>query len=280
MYLHDSAETLVKEHPVILDLERRLRADKLSSSVEFLTNHVFFAYPRTLWIKWDIDVSAKTAVKEIEQRHSLDPQKTGRFLSHWLADKLAIKNIVFDFTNVTIFDLDTMQGLLSATTADADGTKYYVCSGEIAARVRAVPQVEEAAIYPSEKALLTHLREVPDDQRCQVPLPAAVDLFSLDEALKEHASQDKIQNCDAVAFDMEGVKSISFEAHSMLSPVIHALAHRYGILATARGASKKILRDIAVHGSLRPMRSNLINVAQTYLRRTEPPEMKGNPVGM
>src|SRR5436190_1396965 len=109
MHIHDYAERPVKEHPVIGDLERRVKRDKdLKGSLDFLSSHLFFAYPRTLWVKWDVDVSTETAVTEIGQRHCLNPEKTGAFLSKWLKDKLSIKNIVFDFTNVTIFDLETM----------------------------------------------------------------------------------------------------------------------------------------------------------------------------
>jgi hypothetical protein len=124
---------------------------------------------------------------------------------------------------------------------------------------------------------------VPQSERCLVPLPRNLDLFSLDEALKTHASDEKVQNCDVIALDMAAVMKISFEAHCMLSPIIHSLGHRYGILATVLNAKRKVVADIGAHGSLRPMRSNLIQVPQQYLRRIDPLEdkgYKGEPVAM
>jgi len=272
MHTHDLAEHPVERHPVILDLEQRLGAKKFPEpAIRFLRKHILFAYPRTLWVRWSVDVREPLAVEEIGERHHLDPKKTGRFLSEWLKEKLEIKNIVFDLTDVTIFDSAKLAGLFVATTADADGAKYFVCSGEIARSLQSMPGVDAGAIYASEKHMVNHLRDVPSTQRCVVSLPASVDLLSLDRALRRYASDKKIRNRDVVALDLAAVTAISFDAHCMFSPVIHSLGHRYGVLATVCNVSKRISKDIKKHGSLRPMRSHLIQTEQELLWRDEPP---------
>ncbi len=272
MHTHDLAEQPVERHPVILDLEQRLTASKLPEAASrFLRKHILFAYPRTLWVRWSVNVREPDAAEDIGGRHNLDPKKTGKFLSEWLKEKLEIKNIVFDLTGVTIFDSQKLAGLFAATTADADGAKYYVCSGEIARSLENMPGIDAGAIYASEKQMVNHLRDVPSSQRCVVPLPASVDLLSFDRALRRYASVKKIRNRDVVALDMEAVTTISFDAHCMFSPIIHWLGHRYGILATVCNVSKRIGKDIKKHGSLRPMRSHLIQTEQEHLWRDEPP---------
>lgn len=272
MHIHDLAEHPVEKHPVILDLEQRLRTREFpDAAIRFLRKHLLFAYPRTLWVQWSVDRREPSAAEEIGERHSLDPEKTGTFLSEWLEEKLEIKNIVFDLTGVTIFDSAKLAGLFAATTADADGAKYYVCSGEIARRLESMPGIDSQAIRPTEKAMLNLLRDVPVSQRCVVPMPEEVDLRSLDRTLKKYASDRKIRNCDAVALDFKAVTKISFYAHCMLSPIIHSLGHRHGVLATVWNARKKVVSDIKKHGSLRPMRSYLIQTPQEYLWRNEPP---------
>lgn len=271
MHTHDLAEHPIERHPVILDLEQRLKALKFpEAAIRFLRKHILFAYPRTLWVRWSVDVREPGAAEEIGGRQSLDPEKTGKFLSEWLKEKHEIKNIIFDLTGVTIFDSEKLAGLFAATTADADGAKYYVCSGEIARALEGMPGVDRGAIKSSEKAMIALLRDVPTSQRCIVPLPASVDLLSLDRAFRKHASDKKIRNCDVVALDFRAVTQISFDAHCMLAPIIHALGHRYGILATVCNAKKRIVNDLRKHGSLRPMRSHLIQTPQDHLWRDEP----------
>jgi hypothetical protein len=278
MHIHNWPEHHVNEHPVILDLERSLRAKKFSKDeTEFLCRHLHFAYPRTLWFAWEVDLEDESALKDINQRHRLDPKKTGEFLTAWLTRKPSLKNIVFDFTNVVVMDLESMRTLVAATAVRKHGGKYYVCSGEIAEHLRQLPDVDPGAIFPSEKLLLYHLREHPKNQRSVVPMPASLDLLSFDAALRRYASKRRLQGCDIIAFDMRKVKKVSFEAHCMFSPTIHSLAHSYGILATVLNAGK-LVNDLTVHGTLRPMRSYLVNVPQTLLRRAEPPEEKGNPL--
>jgi hypothetical protein len=279
MHIHDAAEEVVEKHPLILDLEDRLRDEEFApADISFLCRHVCFAYPRTLWVKWNVDTDKEHAAEDLGLRHSLDPQKTGKFLGSWLAEKLPIKNIVFDLSGVTIFDAEKMGGLFAATTADSDGAKYYVCSGEMAARLREVPAINADAIFTSERAMLMHLRHVSVSQRCVVPLPECLSLLTLDQALRRCAADAKIRNRDVIAFDFANVKKISFDAHCMFAPIIHSLAHRYGILATVSNVRKKIVADISAHGSLRPMRANLIQVdSPNILRRLDPAEFAGGP---
>ena len=272
---HAYAEGLVRGHPALSELPAYLRSQQLTeSTVGFLSRRAFFAYPRTLWLKLAVDEDDKSAADDMGFRHSLDPEKTSCVLGKWFAKSPATNNIVFDLTAVTIFDAPKMIVLFQATEPRPGGRKFYVAQGELADSLREMLKRSEDAIFPSEKELLSHLKDVPKTQRCVVTLPKKLDLLALDRALKKQAPDEKLRNCDVIAFDMSKVMSVSFRVHSMLSPIIHSLAHSHGVLATVWDArpKPKTPKIIAAHGSLRPMRSNLIQVEQDYLQRLDPPK--------
>src|ERR1043166_1824851 len=272
MVHHVYAEGLVQEHPAIERLVPYFKTQRISrATIEFLRSRTFFAYPRTLWIKLAVNVEDDSAKRDISSRHSLDPEKTGEALGAWLRAKPSINKIVFDLTDFTIFDVQRMLGLFRATGAECGGAKYYVCDGEIAESLRSFLKREDGTIFESEAEMLQHLRAVSPEGRCVVNLPRILDLLSLDEALRVCAPPQQLRRHDVIAFDMSDVMSVSFDAHSMLSPIIHSVSHRYGILATVVNARPKVLSGIMAHGSLRPMRSNLIQVDQEYLKRLDPP---------
>jgi len=94
--------------------------------------------------------------------------------------------------------------------------------------------------------------------------------MSLDSALREQAPPSKLNAFDAIELDFSEVTSVDFQAHSMISPMIHSIAHKHGLLATIVNLRRsKVEKDLVNHGSLRVMRSNLVHIPQDYLRQVD-----------
>ena len=265
MRTHDQAERPSLGHPLLKSLPEHLKKTGLPSiSVEFLERRLFFAYPRTLWLKIGIDPEASG---EVGIRHSLDFSRLGKTLNSWLKRNPAIRTLVFDLRGVRIFDA---QGLLSLyDSAVLPKTKFILCENEIDEILRAKTSVPPEKLFSSESILLSHLRDVPPQRLCQVLLPKSLELHTLDQALKEQASDLKLRRADAISLDMSNVTTMSFRAHSMISPVIHSLAHSHGILATIQNPRPRIINDMVNHGTLRPMRSYIIQTPHEW--RSPPP---------
>jgi hypothetical protein len=267
---HDVAEGLVQEHPLISGLARFLTRRGLhKSTVDYLRHRTFFAYPGTLWLRMAVDIREAGAKEAISYRQSLDPKDTAEALNAWLRKSPAIHNIVFDLLDVTILDVRSMLHLFEATGLDGTG-RYCVCQGELRDILLGQKAIDEKCVFPTERAMLNQLRDVPSTRLCRIQLPKELELMSLDAALLEQAPSLILHNFDAIAFDMSAVSSVSFRAHAMLSPIIHSLAHKHGILATILNPKPKILKDIITHGSLRVMRSYIIQVPQLYLQSNDP----------
>lgn len=270
MRKHDVAEGIAQEHELISKLPQFLKRQGLAErTIEYLKRSIFFAYPGTLWLKLSVDPDEVRAPNSINYRHSLNPDETGKALNAWFLKNPAMHNVVFDLRGITIFDLTSMVALFERVGLETM-EKFWVCQGEIESILRNHSEIGKDHVFSSEREMICRLRDIPGNRRCRIILPKFVDLISLDDALQIQAPPSKLKHFDAIAFDFADVVSLSFQAHSMISPIIHSIAHKHGILATIVNLSRsKVENDLVNHGSFRVMRSNFIQTPQEYFRQID-----------
>jgi hypothetical protein len=252
MHEHEVAKGVIEGHPAISGVDRFLKKHRVSKElIDFICQRLCFAYPRTLWLKYQAD---KTG--DIQVRQSFDPVLLGAAINAWVKQEAQFSRIVFDLRQVTILDLDQLLAFFRAVTGDLL-RGFYVCD-EPLSWLLGKKGVDAKAIVPDETTMLQHLRSPDDLRQCSIPLPAELTAQSLDQALLEHASKSQLACCDVACFDMCQVVEMDFTALSMLAPVIHSLAHCHGVLATVTNPRRKISRSLEQFGVLQAVASYLV----------------------
>lgn len=257
MQEHEPAGFLVDEHPVIRGLGAYLKKEKTPKElVSFVCQGLFFAYPRTLWLK------IKTNTKdEMLARQSLDPWELGGKIHRWTTEKTDCRRIVFDLREVTILDLDQLVAFFDAVTG-GELHGFIVCEAALDWLLTRKGR-DQKYITNDATAALQQLRKLPDLRRHTIVLPAHLSAETLNQTLLDHASNRALTGCDVVRFDLCQVVRMDFEALTLLAPVVHSLALRYGVLTEfAGGRNRKI-------GQLLE-RFNLLGTIGTFL--TEVPD--------
>jgi hypothetical protein len=261
MHKHNVCEGVVENHPLLVGFASSLRRGNLPRSwVEYLKQHAFFAYPKTLWLK----LTAENQ-DDFKQRNEIDPKLAGQAIKKWISEEGEILNVVFDLRKVSIIDHNRLFQFLKEVRAGALRS-YIVCEeniGEPTLQEELERFVTKECIFFDETQMLGHLRQSAKGRLCKITMPRHLTLQTFEEALRTSADSTHIQGCEAIAFDMERVESIDFHALSMLSPVIHSLAHQHGVLAFFEKITSKMDFELKKYGALRPMSSYLLNPHKT-----------------
>ena len=256
MHQHRDAEGLVDGHPLVCGLVRYLKRRGIPpSSIRFLEKRVFFAYPRTLWLKLTADTPS-----DVKSRHELNPEIVGRTVNEWLTQQGTLRNVVFDLRDVTIVDLEHTRILFEKVQLDP-GSTYYLCDRELANVVFPNLQATKHTLFHAEHELLAHLRSSAEVRPYTVELPEHLTMFSLDGALRIQASGSRLTNCDAMILDMKRVLTADFQSLSLLAPIIHSVAHTHGILTAVTNPSRKVAAIMNRYGALRVVTPYLLRYA-------------------
>lgn len=264
MHEHRVSETVVLGHPLVrINLPRFLKGEGISEDWRgFLKQGARFVYPRTFWLKWVADEA-----DDAFRRQELDPEKGGLVLNKWLRES-GFRGVVLDLRGVTILDPKSMLSLVQKVQAGLDFF-YYVDDGGAVNLMRKTLKIPDDSIFSHEADVIRHLRDPSRLQIRNVILPEELSLSSLDEALRNQTSHSNLCGFDAVAFDFSKVKSVDFQALSMLTPIIHSMAHEHGVLASVSNPRKKILRMMLCCSALRPVASYLVSNSECFRRLGE-----------
>jgi hypothetical protein len=248
MYEIKDAQGVVNNHTTISSLGSFLKNSRYEPEyLEFIKDRIRFAYPKTIWMQLSVDDNADAT--GLKTRLTL-PLELGKHLAEWFATA-KFRRIVFDFRNVTLFDLRRLLEFLRVA-AEKLKAPYYLCD-RLLAPLLIERGVDASRIYDNDRLLLRELRHASDLERCNVGLPIAVSADCIDRALTQYASPERINSSDVVVFDMSDVQEIDFEAAAMFTPYIHTLASRYGLLTCFANFRRKVLRGLQDLGALRPV---------------------------
>ncbi|MBE7156944.1 MAG: hypothetical protein INR62_00660 [Rhodospirillales bacterium] len=262
MQEHEPVGFLVDEHPVLRGLGAYLKKEKTPKELtQFICQRVFFAYPRTLWLK----VKANTK-DEALVRQTFDPRALGGALHRWATEKTDCRRIVFDLREVTILDLDQLVAFFDAVTG-GELQGFIVCEAALDWLLTRKGR-DQKYITNDATAALQQLRKLPDLRRHTITLPAQLSAETLNQTLLAQASKRALAGCDAVRFDLGQVVRVEFDALALLAPVVHSLALEHGVLSEfVNGRNRKI--------GQRFEQFNLLGTVGTYL--TDPPERSPGP---
>jgi len=270
MHHHSKGAELVQEHPLLCSLPRFLRKQNGLSGdvVQFLKRQLYFAYPRTLWLKLSVEHADLTI------RHSTDFTAVGAALKSWLGINKSIRHLVFDFLEVTILDIEGMASLCEAVLCgpNCPTTARILCSKETRNVLFPRRSPPETQFFEKRDEVFLSLRSISAGATVKIRLPKTLDMPALDNTLLELAGSSQLDHCDALLFDMTEVEEGNFETYSMLAPLVHSLAHERGTLASMVNASAKVQSKLVSYGSLYPMRSYFVHTPQALLQEAVPPE--------
>jgi hypothetical protein len=251
MYTIRDAEQVLERHATISSLKIFLQNTRCPREyLEFIKNRIHFVYPKTIWMRLSVENDAL----ELKTRLNL-PLDLASHLRQWFA-AAQFRRIVFDFRNVTIFDLSELLRFLGLAATDLTAS-YYLCDPAMAPLLTDF-KIETSRIYDSERSLLRELRQISELEPCTVLLPRVLTADSLDRALIERGLSDAVKSSDVVVFDMNAVQEIEFRAASMFTPYIYTLARRHGVLTSFTNFRRKVLRDLQDLRALRPISGYII----------------------
>jgi ABC-type transporter Mla MlaB component len=252
MHPYLATERVVKSHPIMGHLVRDLLASTPTppkSDSEFLKANSFFIYPRTFYLRWNAETE-----KELGAREQFDAHLTSSSLNKWLKST-NLNGIVLDLRGVTILNSDLVVDFFRRLRT---GFQRAFCLCEENRRGFFSSQLDLApnAIFTTEEALTQHLRDQNQLIIHELRFREKLDQAALEDVLA--TNHTNFQNCDAVRFDLTGVHTIDFTALSLLSPVIHSLAHEFGTLASLVNMSKAVSEDINLYGVVGVMKDYLL----------------------
>jgi hypothetical protein len=114
-------------------------------------------------------------------------------------------------------------------------------------------------IFASESDVVEYLRNQAREYPCRILLPSNLTWKSLDEIFKKLAPPSRLKKSDCLILDFVTVASADFNAICLLSPIVHSLAHAYGLLASTDRISSKAAYIFKKYGPLRVMGSYFLN---------------------
>ena len=254
MHTHRCGEAVNDGHPLNTGLVSYLRKHVVQPScVNFLANRICFVYPKTLWLRLAADTP-----DDVRLRQELEVQVVGDLISKWLREISRFPRVVLDLRNVTIVDVGHLRGFLSSLTKGTPNT-YYLVDTSASIVMSRLLNLSESMIYTDEPKVISAIRQSLAESFATVSFPRRVDVLSMDSVLREQLSRRRMTGCDAVIFDCQHVGAMDFGATAMLTPLVHSLAHKYGVLAKFINIPGRLAKMLERFGALRPISSFLLS---------------------